>query len=86
MKTTKNQKPTELPMISHQVDALHITIPTAAPAATHELYLKGISALMRYYTLSKEKQAADADGIAAILELQQALQPDEKGLQRAYSL
>jgi hypothetical protein len=72
-------------MIHYHHTELSILLSTASPAATHELLLKGMNALLRYYALSSEKRPADADGIAAILELQQCMEPDEKGLQKAYT-
>jgi hypothetical protein len=72
-------------MIIYRENRLEMQIATTSPAATHDLFLRGISALMRYYILTKEKRAADSEGIAAIMELHQALEPDERKLDLAYT-
>jgi len=72
-------------MIIYRENRIEMQIATNSPAATHDLFLRGISALMRYYILSKEKRASDSDAIAAIMELQQALEPDERKLDLVFT-
>lgn len=68
-------------MYIYEKGMLVISLPTTEPAALHELLLKGLTSSFRYNTDSQMKR--NIDGQHALIDLIEALLPDEKALAKS---
>ena len=69
--------------IAYNENGVQINLETTAPAATHELLMRGINDAIRYYVESPDK-TKDTEGLIALLQLQNALIPKEQELNKIY--
>lgn len=74
--------------MNHQVhyedDAMIIRIPTKCPAHLHNLLLRGITAMVKQQVRCPAENRQDAEAMSYMCELQNALLPSEKQLEKAF--
>ena len=61
---------------------LVIRIPTSSPASLHSRILKAISVALRLSMLSREQRKQDMEQLTTIIDLQDAITPQEDTLMR----
>jgi hypothetical protein len=66
-------------------DSLTIRIPTATPAALHNLLLKGLVSGLKSRLLIEDFAGHETDGLLALATVLATIVPSELHLERAYS-